>query len=212
MTSIYLVRHGQTAWNKEEVFRGRTDIPLNETGLKEAAMAADYFRPLQLDAIHSSPLARAWQTAQEIAKHHTLQVQPLAGLIDMSFGSWEGRPLKEVRENDQERYRLWAEEPHRVEFPGGETLDQVRARAMAALESVIEKHPEKTVVLVSHRVINKVLLCAVLGLDNSHFWQLAQDTTAINLIRCKNKNYILSLMNESCHVKALQAERTRKDF
>ena len=212
MTSIYLVRHGQTAWNKEEVFRGRTDIPLNETGLKEAAMAADYFRPLQLDAIYSSPLARAWQTAREIAKHHTLQVQPLAGLIDMSFGSWEGRPLKEVRENDQERYRLWAEEPHRVKFPGGETLEQVRARAMAALESVIEKHPEKTVILVSHRVINKVLLCAVLGLDNSHFWQLAQDTTAINLIKCKNKNYILSLMNESCHVKALQAERTRKDF
>ena len=212
MTSIYLVRHGQTAWNKEEVFRGRTDIPLNETGLKEAAMAADYFRPLQLDAIYSSPLARAWQTAQEIAKHHTLQVQPLAGLIDMSFGSWEGRPLKEVRENDRERYRLWAEEPHRVEFPGGETLEQVRARAMAALESVIEKHPEKTVILVSHRVINKVLLCAVLGLDNSHFWQLAQDTTAINLIKCKNENYILSLMNESCHVKAIQGERTRKDF
>ena len=212
MTSIYLVRHGQTAWNKEEVFRGRTDIPLNETGLKEAAMAADYFVPLQLDAIYSSPLARAWQTAQEIAKHHTLQVQPLAGLIDMSFGSWEGRPLKEVRENDRERYRLWAEEPHRVEFPGGETLEQVRVRAMAALESVIEKHPEKTVILVSHRVINKVLLCAVLGLDNSHFWQLAQDTTAINLIKCKNGNYILSLMNESCHVKALQAERTRKDF
>ena len=212
MTSIYLVRHGQTAWNKEEVFRGRTDIPLNETGLKEAAMAADYFRPLQLDAIYSSPLARAWQTAQEIAKHHTLQVQPLSGLIDMSFGSWEGRPLKEVRENDRERYRLWAEEPHRVEFPGGETLEQVRARAMAALESTIEKHPEKTVVLVSHRVINKVLLCAVLGLDNSHFWQLTQDTTAINLIKYKNKNYILSLMNESCHVKALQAERTRKDF
>jgi len=212
MTSIYLVRHGQTAWNKEEVFRGRTDIPLNETGLKEAAMAADYFVPLQLDAIYSSPLARAWQTAREIAKHHILEVQPLAGLTDMSFGSWEGRPLKEVRENDRERYRLWAEEPHRVEFPGGETLEQVRVRAMAALESVIEKHPEKTVILVSHRVINKVLLCAVLGLDNSHFWQLAQDTTAINLIKCKNGNYILSLMNESCHVKALQAERTRKDF
>ena len=83
---------------------------------------------------------------------------------------------------------------------------------MSALEKAIRKHPEKTVILVSHRVINKVLICGILGLDNSHFWQIHQDTTAINLIQYRNGKYILSLMNETCHLKPLQAERTKKDF
>ncbi|RPI99981.1 MAG: histidine phosphatase family protein [Deltaproteobacteria bacterium] len=212
MTSVYLVRHGQTAWNKEEVFRGRTDIPLNETGLREASLAGEYFRPIELHAIYSSPLSRAWQTAQRIAEHHSLEIQPLDGLIDMSFGSWEGHSLKEVEERDGECYRLWKEEPHRLKLPGGESLEEVRGRALAALEGVIRKYPDKTAVLVSHRVINKVLLCGILGLDNSHFWQIKQDTTAINLIEHRKGNYILSLMNETCHLKALQGERTKKDF
>ena len=211
-TSIYLVRHGQTAWNKEEVFRGRTDIPLNETGLREAELAGGYLQHLEPHAIYTSPLSRAFQTAQEIARFHGLEIRPLEGLIDMSFGSWEGHSLKEVEEKDAGRYRQWREEPHLVKFPDGETLDEVRVRAMAALEWVIGQYPEKTVILVSHRVINKVILCGILGLDNSHFWQITQDTTAINLIQYRNGKYILSLMNETCHLKPLQGERTKKDF
>lgn len=212
MTSIYLVRHGETAWNKEEVFRGRTDIPLNETGLREAGLAGEYFKGLELHAIYSSPLTRAFQTAQQIARFHPLEVRPLDGLIDMSFGSWEGRSLREVEERDEAHFRQWREQPHLVKIPGGETLDEVRARAVAALGEAIGEHPEKTIVLVSHRVINKVLLCSILGLDNSHFWQIAQGTTAINLIQYRNGKYILSLMNEACHLKSLQEERSKKDF
>ena len=211
-TSIYLVRHGQTAWNKEEVFRGRTDIPLNETGLKEATLAGEYFRHLELHAIYSSSLSRAWETAQKIAQFHPLEVQPLDGLIDMSFGIWEGHSLKEVKEKNEQRYRQWREEPHCVEIPGGETLSGVRVRTMTALEGVIQKHPEETLVLVSHRVINKVLICGILGIDNSHFWQIGQETTAINLIQYKNGKYVLALMNETCHLKPLLEERTKADF
>ena len=211
-TSIYLVRHGQTAWNKEEVFRGRSDIPLNETGLREAALAGEYFRRLDLHAIYSSPLSRAWQTAQKIAPFHSLEVQPLEGLMDMSFGGWEGHSLKEVKEKDEQRYRQWREEPHCVVIPGGETLGEVRTRTMAALEGVIRKHLEGTLVLVSHRVINKVLICGILGIDNSHFWQIGQETTAINLIQYRNGKYVLALLNETCHLKSLLEERTKADF
>ena len=70
MTSIYLVRHGQTAWNKEEIFRGRTDIPLDETGLRQAELAGQYFKDLKVHGIYSSPLTRAWQTAERIAQFH----------------------------------------------------------------------------------------------------------------------------------------------
>jgi broad specificity phosphatase PhoE len=212
MTSIYLVRHGQTAWNKEEIFRGRTDVPLDETGLKQAELATEYFKEMEIHGIYSSPLARAWQTAEKIAQSHSLKVQPLDGIIDLSFGNWEGHPHQEIKKIDSERYKQWVEEPHRVRLPGGESLDEVRIRSMAALEEVIQKHPGKTLVLVSHRVINKVLICGILGIDNSHFWQIGQDTTAINLFQYKNGKYVLSILNETCHLKRLKEEWTRVDF
>ena len=212
MTSIYLVRHGQTAWNKEEIFRGRTDIPLDETGLKQAELVGQYFKGMEIHGIYSSSLSRAWETAQKIAQFHDLKVQPLQGIIDMSFGNWEGRPHQEIRESDSKTYRQWVETPHLVRLPGGESLDDVRVRAMAAMEEVIRNHPGKTLVLVSHRVICKVLICAILGLDNSHFWQITQDTTAINLIQHRNGKYILSLMNETCHLKPLKEQTQKVDF
>ena len=212
MTSIYLVRHGQTAWNKEEIFRGRTDVPLDETGLKQAEFVGQYFKGIEIHAIYSSALSRAWETAQKIAQFHNLKVQPLQGILDMSFGNWEGRPHQEIRENDSKTYRQWVETPHLVRLPGGESLDDVRVRAMAAIEEVIRSHSGKTLVLVTHRVVNKVLICGILGLDNSHFWQISQDTTAINLIQHRNGKYILSLMNETCHLKALKEQRQKVDF
>ena len=212
MTSIYLVRHGQTAWNREEIFRGRTDVPLDETGLKQAELAGEYLKEVKIDAIYSSPLSRALETAEKIARFHNLKVQPLEGIIDMSFGNWEGHAHQEIKKNDSETYRRWREEPHLVRLPGGESLDDVRVRSMAALEEVIRKHPGKALIIVSHRVVNKVLICGILGLDNSHFWQISQDPTAINLIQYRNGKYILSLMNETCHLKPLKEERVKIDF
>lgn len=212
MTSIYLVRHGQTAWNKEEIFRGRTDIPLDETGLKQAELAGEFFKEMKIEGIYSSPLSRAFQTAEKIAAFHSLKIQPSGGLIDMSFGNWEGRPHQEVREMDGDRYRQWREEPHLAKLPGGETIEDVRTRAMAALDEVMKTHPEGNIVLVSHRVVNKVLLCGILGIDNSHFWQITQDTAAINLIQYKRGKFVLSFMNETCHLKALQEGELKVDF
>jgi broad specificity phosphatase PhoE len=212
MTRIYLVRHGQTAWNKEEIFRGRTDVPLNETGLREAQLAGEYFREMEIHAIYSSPLLRAWETAQKIADVQRLEVRSLQGIIDMCFGEWEGQSLKDVQEKDGQRFQQWGNEPHLVKIPGGETLDEVRDRAMAVLEETIQSHSGKTLLFVSHRVVNKVILCSILGLDNSHFWQIGQESTAINLIQYREGKYVLSLLNEACHLKHLQPGRVKVDF
>ena len=212
MTRIYLVRHGQTAWNKEEIFRGRTDVPLNETGLREAELAGEYFREMEIHEIYSSPLLRAWETAQKIAEVQRLEVRPLQGIIDMRFGEWEGQSLKDVQRKDGQRFQQWRNEPHRVRIPGGESLDEVRDRAMAVLEETIQSNSGKTLLFVSHRVVNKVILCSILGLDNSHFWQIGQDTTAINLIQHRDGKYVLSLLNEACHLKRLQPEGVKADF
>jgi len=83
---------------------------------------------------------------------------------------------------------------------------------MTALEEVIRRHSGKITILVSHRVITKVIICGILGLDNSHFWQIGQETTAINLIEHRKGNYVLSLLNETCHLKSLQSTRLKIDF
>jgi broad specificity phosphatase PhoE len=77
---------------------------------------------------------------------------------------------------------------------------------------VIQYRKGMNIVLVSHRVINKVIICGILGIDNSHFWQIGQGTAAVNLIQYKEGKYILSLLNETCHLKSLQEEKLKIDF
>ncbi len=209
---IYLIRHGETEWNKEEIFRGRADISLNQTGFREAELIGEYLKSMDIHVVYSSPLSRARETARRIAQVFNLKVQPLEGIIDMSFGRWEGRPVKEVQIHEKELYQQWIERPHQVRFPGGESLDEVRIRAMDTLEGVVQAHHGNNIVLVSHRVINKVIISGILGLDNSHFWQIGQDPAAINLIQFKEGKFILSLLNETCHLKSLHEVRAKADF
>ena len=212
MTRVYLVRHGTTDWNKEEIFRGRLDCKLNETGQAEARALAEYFTDIPLQAIYSSPLSRAMETAQAVAEAKALQVVPHPEFIDIDFGEWQGLPLKEVREKYAELYRLWRERPEVVHFPGGETLAQVRARAWEGLQKVVRENPEKTALILAHRVVAKVLICAVLGLDDSRFWHIQQDTTAVNCIEHNRGFFVTSLINDTCHLKSIHPDTRKKDF
>lgn len=200
--TIILIRHGQTAWNEQsERIRGQSDIPLDETGQWQAQVTARYIAARwPLSAVYASPLSRAMETARALADAQGLQAQPLDGLINLCFGEWEGLPIAEVKARYPDLWRAWLEAPHTVRFPGGERLDIVRARAMAALEETIRRHPGETVGLVGHRVVNQVLLCAILGLGNDHFWHVAQDTCAVNQIEWNGKFYRLVLMNDTSHL------------
>jgi len=212
MTRVYLVRHGTTDWNKEEIFRGRLDCKLNETGQAEARALAEYFTDIPLQAIYSSPLSRAMETAQAVAEAKALQVVPHPEFIDIDFGEWQGLPLKEVREKYSELYRLWRERPEAIHFPGGENLARVRARAWEGLQKVVRENPDKTALILSHRVVTKVLICTVLGLDDSHFWNIQQDTTAVNCIEYNRGFFVTSLINDTCHLKSIHPDTGKKDF
>ena len=212
MTTLFLVRHGRTGWNKEQIFRGTKDVPLDAVGREEALLVGERLKAEGIRAVYSSPLSRAKETAEAIARFHNVKVQVLAGLNDLNFGEWEGQSLEEVKKQYPDLYQQWLQEPHRVIFPKGEGLDAVRARAMKVIEEIIERHPQEAVVLVSHRVVLKVLICALLGLDNSHFWNIGQDTTAINCFHYKDGRWIAALLNDTCHLKGVGEERVKVDF
>lgn len=200
--TIILIRHGQTAWNEPgERIRGRSDVPLSQEGIAQARATARYVAARwPLTAVYSSPLSRAMETARAVAEAQGLQVQPLEGLLDLGFGEWEGLTIAEVQERYPDLWRAWQEAPHTVHFPGGESLDAVRERAMAALEETVRRHPGETVAMVGHRVVNQVLLCAVLGLGNDHFWHVLQETCAVNKIEWTGRFYRLALMNDTSHL------------
>ncbi len=203
MTEIILARHGETEWNVAEVFRGRVDVELNETGIKQAELLAEYLSDVKIEAIHSSPLKRALRTAKMIANYHQLEVEIAPGLIDLDFGKWQGLPNQEVKDKYGELYAEWINSPDKVKIPAGESLNDVRKRAIGVVDEIIARY-EGTVVLVSHRVVNKVLICALLGLDNSHFWNIKQDTCGITTFTYENERFILAKHNDTSFLKPLK--------
>jgi broad specificity phosphatase PhoE len=203
MTQIILVRHGRTPWNKDKIFRGTVDVPHDEVGREEARLAGEWLKTETIHAAYCSPLSRARETAESIAVHHGLPVQDLPGLTDLCYGDWQSVPLAEVKKRYAELYRQWETAPHTVRFPGGETLDEVRQRALAAVEEVLRRHPGQTVVLAAHRVVNKVLILAFIGLDNSHFWRIGQDTTAINRFTWTGGTWNIMAVNDTCHLREM---------
>jgi len=203
MIEIILVRHGETDWNANEVFRGRIDVELNETGGKQAEFLAKYLSSVKTDAIYSSPLKRALHTAEVIAQRAKTEVKTAPGLIDFDYGIWQGLPHQEVKDKYKELYAEWVSHPEQVKMPGGESLDAVRKRALVVVDEVVNKY-KGTVILVSHRVVNKVLICALLGLDNSHFWNIRLDTCGITGFTYKKGRFILTKHNDTSHLKLIQ--------
>jgi phosphoserine phosphatase len=203
-TTVILVRHGQTEWNRVERFRGRADVPLNQTGLDQAAatgrrIAAEW-RPV---AFYSSPLSRAIHTAEAAARHFDQPVIVYEGLADIDYGQWQGLTTEEARQEWPEAVTAWYEAPHNARIPGGEGLEQLRKRAMAAVAELVGKHPGETIVLVGHTVINRIILLGVLGLGNDRFWHIRQDTCAINVFEAEDGEYVLVSLNDTCHLQDL---------
>jgi len=187
-----------------ERFRGRVDIDLDEVGIKQAEAAAERIAKLQAAAVYSSPLRRAMTTAEIIARRSNLEAKLLPGLIDIDFGDWQGLSPDEVAARNNELYSKWLGSPHLVEFPGGESLAMVRERASSAVDSLITQHPAETVILVSHKVVCQVLVLILLGLDNSHFWEITQDVCAINLFEVRNGVPSALFLNDTCHLKDVE--------
>jgi len=206
VTRIILVRHGQTAWNvgassaEGERFRGRIDLPLNERGRAQALALAERLADEPIAAIYASPLQRAMETAEPSARRLSLTVQPLEGIMDIHYGDWQEHSHSEVARLYPALYRQWLQEPHLVQIPGGESLEEVRDRAMAALHQVMARHQDQTVLVAAHQVVNKVLVCAMLGLDNSHFWRIRQDNGCLNIFDYQEGFFIAILINDTCHL------------
>jgi len=203
MAELILARHGETVWNVEKIYRGRTDVNLDEVGIKQAELLGKYLSGWELEAIYSSPLSRAMDTANIIARYQKIGVHIAKGLIDFDYGEWQSLPEQEVRRLYPTLHNEWHNNPHKVKMPGGESLEDVRRRAIEVVNDVLFKY-QGSVVLVSHRVVNKVLICSLLGLDNSYFWNIKQDVGGITIFDYADGCFVLTRHNDTSHLRELQ--------
>jgi len=186
-----------------ERFRGRTDLELDEVGIKQAEATAERLAEYPVAAIYCSPLKRTVTTASIIAQRFHLDVKPLPGIIDINYGEWQGLSPDEAGARYGSLYTTWLEQPHMVQFPQGESLAEVRKRAAAAVEEMVKQYADGTIALVSHKVVCQILALHFLGLDNSRFWQIGQDVSAINVFEVKDGIAYARLLNDICHLKKL---------
>jgi probable phosphoglycerate mutase len=141
VTELLLVRHGETDWNRDRRIQGHTDVPLNETGRRQAEELAQTLARERVDAVYSSDLARAVQTARPVADRLGLEVETMPELRERDFGSWEGLTDLEIADRYPAHSGPWGD---------GETPDELLARLDVALREIAARHPGGRVVVVSH--------------------------------------------------------------
>jgi alpha-ribazole phosphatase len=201
MLEIILVRHGETAWNKKETFRGRADIDLNETGIRQAELLGKYLSAEKIDHIYASPLKRAARTAKAIADWQKIKVKKIDSLLDLDFGEWEGLTLKEAEERDPELYQDWRDTPEQVRLPGGESLQDISSRVKPFLDDAVTRCGEGKIALVTHQVVLKVTICMLLRLGNAGFWNIKIDTGAITRFEFDGNLVILTEHNNTSYLR-----------
>ena len=177
MTEFCLVRHGQTDWNLEGRYQGQSDIPLNENGRIQAQMLAGKLKGAPFDAIYSSNLERAKQTADAIAAVLDLPVKTDTRLCEINQGEWEGQFVDIIRNHYIELWRQRTTDPANVRPPGGETVREVAQRVYAALDEIAHNYPDGSVLIVSHGLALATVVCKVRGIPIGQAYSVIPDNT-----------------------------------
>jgi probable phosphoglycerate mutase len=201
---LFLVRHGETDHNRDHLVLGRADVPLNDTGRRQAEALARALAGEQIAAVYCSPLQRTRLTAAPIAEAHGLEIVTDDALIEMDIGELDGLTFAELREKVPGWLERWqtAEGPEHA-MPGGERLIDVRDRAWAALTAIAERHDGQGVCLVTHNFVILSLLTQVMGLELANFRRLRHSLAAITRIDWRAGRPRVASLNDTCHLEGI---------
>lgn len=203
MLELYLIRHGQTDFSRENRFCGAIDPPLNDVGLQMADAFGAAYAERPWTAIYCSPSTRTQQTAAALASRVGMQVQVEPGLREISYGAWESLRHEEVQASFPDAYAYWAADTASRGTPGGETAFQVAARAAPLIEHIRREHPDGRVLLVSHKATIRILTCALLGMDVRLFRdRIGQPVAAVTRFELRKSGPLLTMLGDTSHLPA----------
>jgi broad specificity phosphatase PhoE len=200
-TRVFLVRHGATVLTAEDRFAGATDIPLSDAGREQVRRLAVRLSGESLTAVFASPLGRTMETASILAQPHSMQVQPVDGLREISHGHWEQLTRKEVEERFPLEAAEWDSDPFTFAPQGGESGLAVTARALPALIELVRTHPGGRILVASHKATIRLLLSSLLGFDPRRYRDnLDQSPAALNIVDFRDPSRArLTLFNDTSH-------------
>ena len=200
---VYLLRHGATDNNlaKPPRLQGKTvDGPLSAEGRRQAELAAQGLQHQQLDAVFCSPLRRAQETAEIVARPHRLDVQVVPQISEVDVGAWEGRTWEEIERSEPELYRQFMDDPARHGYRDGESLTDVRDRVVPVLDQLLRDNQGKRIAVIAHNVVNRVYLATAAKLPLAQARSLAQENCGINVLRFRAGEIKLISMNSVLHL------------
>lgn len=200
-TRFYLIRHGETDWNKGGRYQGWTNIELNENGREQARLLGKRFAYLPLDAIYVSPLNRAIATAEPMAKAKGLTPIVDEHFKEINFGEWEGHTIQELSEKYGKVYTDFFDDPFSYPMPGEGSFQNVMKRAMAGFEELEKRHKGENIAIVSHGGLLRVMLVALLGLDNRFYRKTWMTNTSITMLDVmEDGRRLLMTLNDKAHL------------
>jgi phosphoserine phosphatase len=207
MAKILLIRHGHVEGIQPERFRGREPLALTARGRAEAeAVAGRLAASWEPKRIYTSPMDRCIETANAIARACAVAAPvTLDDLNDIDYGAWQFKAFLDAKAENPGLFAAWFATPQLIRFPGGESLQDLAARSGNVIRLVLSRHPEDTVVLVSHDSFNRVLLLELLGLSLSAYWRIAQNPCCVNEIDVVDGNVCIRRLNETHHLDAIES-------
>jgi len=200
---LILLRHGQTRWNREGRVQGVTDVELTKVGEEQSQRVALHLQSEPLEAVYSSPLGRALYMAERIAASRGIPVQTHPGLMELNQGCLEGLTYQEIVTRHPALIEQWKKAPASVLIPDGESLVSLQERAWRSIEEIVRNHPQGSVVVVSHNLVNRVTLCKLLQMDLNLYRIIRQDEAALNVIEFANGQTSLITLNQTFHLAGL---------
>ncbi|NLD05560.1 MAG: histidine phosphatase family protein [Synergistaceae bacterium] len=203
-TSVYLIRHGECAGNRENRVRGRVDFPLNDNGIAQAKALALVMKDRNLIHVYTSPLKRALTTAEIMSESCNCGLTVDDSFCNIKLAPWEGRLKSDIAAKEPELWNTWINDPESLILEGAETLDQVMERSLCGLDRLIKKHRGETIAVVSHRGVLKPLLSGAMGIQKPRFWRLHMDTGSYSILTHDDiHGFCLMGLNYSEHLKDL---------
>jgi probable phosphoglycerate mutase len=199
--NLYMVRHGQTVASRENRFSGSSDPPLTNVGEAMAEAFAKSYASLTWEAIYTSPMLRARQTADALSRLTGVQANVEDGLKEIDYGEWEGLRQVDVKERWPKAFEYWADDVASRGTPGGETAFHVAARAMRVVEAIRTRHQQGNVLIVSHKATLRVITCALLGLDVRLFRErIAEPVCAVTMFAVTGTTALLTVHGDRSHL------------
>lgn len=187
---IYIMRHGETEWNKLRKLQGQTDIPLNEFGEELAYITRDGMKDLEFQAVYSSPLIRARRTAEIMAEGRSLPVIVNEYLKEINFGAGEGESLEAINQNpDGNLYKFLNKPEEYTPMEGGESFEQVKDRCRKFMEEVIIPSEGKCdrMLIVAHGAFIRIMISLIENIPYSEFWKRSRHKNcAVTTFSCEN--------------------------